>query len=221
MVEKIIETDDYKELLNRQKKLCDEFGIDFEKVPDLNQKIFALGKVSKDALDKCIIPSFINVQKNSGYWTEIWTLSHDTKKGLSPKQKSLLGLFLYLSLAEGMVSENVQIISFLLILNGHDLYDPRGMEFIDSYRKLDKIDLFVKMQFLERHGFTFITRAIDRNLRNCIAHLEYTVNEDGTIINQKSGEKIQDIDKKLHHLGCPNTIVTMAISHLVKHYKVL
>ncbi len=206
----------YEKFLKKQKALCSQYGVDFSKVPDLDQKIFALGNVSQKILDEYIIPSYKNVIRNGKYWTEIWSLSHDEKKYLTPKQKSLLGLFSYSALAEGMVSENVQIIAFLLMQNGHDLYDPRDMKFVDSYKKLGKIDLFIKMQFLERHGFAFITQAIDRNLRNCITHLEYTVNEDGTIIDEKTGEKIIDIDQKMHLLSCSNTMVTLALNYLLQ-----
>lgn len=208
---------EYENFLHKQRALCNQYGVDFSKVPDLDQKIFALRHVSQEALDEVIIPSYRNVLKNSKYWMEIWSLSNDAKKVLTPKQKSLLGLLAYLSLAEGLVSENVQIVAFLLMENGHDLYDPRDMKFVDSYKKLGKIDLFVKLQFLERHGFTFITQALDRNLRSCIAHLEYTVDDDGTIVNEKSGEKIIDIEQKMHLLSCSNTMVTLALDYLLQH----
>jgi hypothetical protein len=215
------EDSEYEKFLKKQKVLCNQYGVDFSKVPDLDQKILALGKVNQKILDEFIIPSYKNVIKNSKYWAEIWGLSHDEKKDLTPKQKSLLSLFSYFSLAEGMVAENVQIITFLLMQNGHDLYDPRDMKFVDSYKKLGKIDLFIKLQFLERNGFTFITQAIDRNLRNCITHLEYTVNDDGTIINEKDGEKIIDIEQKMHLLSCSNTMVTLALNYWLQNSKSL
>ncbi len=209
------EDSEYEKFLKRQKAICNQYGADFSKVPDLDQKIFALGNVSQKIFDECIIPSYKNVIKNSKYLTEMWGLSHDEKKYLTLKQKSLLSLFLYSSLVEGLVSENVQIITFLLMQNGHDLYDPRDMKFVDSYKKAGKIDLYIKMQFLERHGFTFLTQAIDRNLRNCITHLEYTINDDGTIIDEKNCEKI-DIDQKMHLLSCSNTMVTLALNYLLQ-----
>ena len=210
------EDDEYEKFLKKQKVLCSQYGVDFSKVPDLDQKIFALRNVSQKILDESIIPSYKNVIKSSKYWTEMWILSQDEKKNFTPKQKSLLSLFWYSSLAEGMVSENVQIIAFLLMQNGHDLYDPRDMKFVDSYKKLGKIDLFIKLQFLERHGFTFITQAIDRNLRNCITHLEYTVSDDGTIIDERNDEKIIDIEQKMHLLSCSNMMVTLALTYLLQ-----
>ena len=210
------EDSEYEKFLKKQRALCNQYGVDFGKVPDFDQKLFALGSVIPKILDECIIPSYKNVIKNGKYWTEMWDLTHDEKRNLTPKQRSLLSLFSYSSLAEGMVSENVQIIAFLLMQNDHDLYDPRDMRFIDSYKKLGKIDLFVKMQFLERHGFNFITQAIDRNLKNCITHIEYTVNDDGTIIDEKNGEKIIDLDQKMLLLNCSNAMVTLALSYLLQ-----
>lgn len=208
----------YQSLLKSQKELCEQYAVDFRKVPDLNNKIITLGKVSQKIMEECISTSYQNVLRTFSYWEEVWKLSHDKKK-LTPKQKSLLGLFLYLSLAEGMASENVQIIAFLLMQNGHDIYDPRKRRVVNSYKDLGNVDLFIKMQCLEKHGFTFITEAIDRNLRNCIAHLEYIVEENGTIINQKNGERINDITQKMDHLGCANTVVTLTLSYLIDDFK--
>jgi hypothetical protein len=207
------EDGEYETFLKKQRALCNQYGVDFSKVPDFDQKLFALRHVSHEVFDEAILPSYRNVIKGSRYWMDLWGLSNDKNKGLTPKQKSLLSLLSYFSLAEGLVSENVQIIAFLLMQNDHDLYDPRDMKFVDSYKKLGKIDLFIKMQFLERHGFGFITQAIDRPLRSCIAHLKYAVEEDGTIINEKG--EIIDIEQNMRVLSCANAIVTLALDYLI------
>lgn len=100
------------------------------------------------------------------------------------------------------------------------------MEFVTSYEQLDELDLFVKLQFIEKHGFKFLCDSVDRKLRNAIAHLDVVVNEDGSILNTKTGEKIKDLWQKIVRLGSVSYITETALkesllNHMVKQVSLL
>ena len=80
-----------------------------------------------------------------------------------------------------------------------------------KYEELDKVTLFIKLKFVEEHGFKFISDAFDRDLRNCIAHLRYTVKDDGSIIDKRTGKVMKDLRKKTDDLGCVCTLTLRAI----------
>jgi len=189
--------------LERQKRLCEEYNADFEKVKEINSRLTLLLQkvVKKESLNK-LREVYVNINRNIDYWLEIWKVSTSPAANLEPKQKSLLELFLYLVLSEGIFSEVVQALTFILIENDHDIYDPQRMEFVESYEGLDRVTLYVKLQFIEKHGLKFIADAVDRKLRNCIAHLGFIVNEDGSILDTRTGKLTKDLKKKTDYLGC-------------------
>lgn len=153
-----------------------------------------------------------NTRRNMGYWKEIWNIVTSPKSTLSPKQKSLLELFMYLELVEGAFSEIVHTIAFMLVENGHDIYNPYRMKFAKYYEELYDVPLFVKLQFLEEHKFNIIAGSVDRELRNCIAHLRFIVNEDGSIIDRKTGKAVTSLTGKTDYLGCICAVTLTAIS---------
>ena len=130
------------------------------------------------------------------------------------KQKSILSLYFYLHMIEGAITEYIQVIAFLLLKNGHDIYDPRRMHFAKSYEDIKNIDLYVKEQFLDSHGFDFITFALDRTLRNCIAHQDFVIYEDGSIKNLKTQQLI-DIEKKVGELRLTCTLISITIQQVL------
>ena len=135
-----------------------------------------------------------NIVQGYRYCIEILEILDDTK--LTQRQKSLMEQLLYMMTSEGLFSQAIQLISYLLVENHHDLYDPGRMKSVKSYGELIKLSLFVKMQFVEKHGFKFLTDVYDRNLRNCIAHNKYSVREDETIFNNETNAKIEDLQSK-------------------------
>lgn len=183
----------------------------------LKSKIESLFQGKKDWEGIASIFTFSSkLERNLDYVQTILGLQSQEKTSLTPKQKSLIFLFTYLSLAEGIFSEIVEIIAFLLMQNDHDLYDPRNMEFVKKYKQLEKIDLFVKMQFIEKHGFGFLCNSMDRPLRNSIAHLDLKVTDDGSIINTKTEEKITDFNEKMVRLI---SVSAFAITEIAKSAK--
>lgn len=211
-----------EDYLTRQKEYCDSYKIDFERVKNLNSKIISLieGGLGKKAL-RALSDAYADVNKNMNYWINIWKLANSAQKRPAPQEKSLLDLFLYLLLVEGISSKIVQIIAFMLMENDHDLYDPVKMKFVKEYNDLDKVSLFVKLQFIDKHGFGLLADAVDRELRNCIAHIDIIVNEDGSIVNKRTHEKIDDLEQRRDYLGGVGAIVLNAMDYSLRRIGVI
>lgn len=188
-----------------QKKICESSKINFYEVKNLNSKIISLIDSLKEKgvswdMVKAQFEEFRDVEQNLDYCFKIFNLSNSPETKQKHQEKSLLDLFLYLLLVEGVFSKLVQIITCLLIENDHDLYDPKRMEFIKDYSKLDKVELFIKLQFIEIHGFNLLVNSVDRELRNCIAHIDIMVKEDGKLVNKRTGKNIDDFKQSISHL---------------------
>lgn len=193
--------------LESQKKLCEEWNVDFEKVKKVNSRMsLLLQKVVK--IEKLVEVAF-NVTRSMEYWQEIWNLSTSSAVNLTPKQKSLLELFSYLMLSEGVFSEVVQAIAFILMKSHHDIYD-KG-KFVKNYEALNEVPLSVKLKFIKRHGLEFIAVAYDKKLRNSIAHLGFIVNEDGSIVDRRTEKITKDVREKTDYLGCVCAVTIDAI----------
>jgi hypothetical protein len=63
-------------------------------------------------------------------------------KNLSPKEKTMVKLASYLWTFEGLYVGNVEIICFILIKNGHDLYNFFVKKYIKTFEDLDSVDIF-------------------------------------------------------------------------------
>ena len=74
------------------------------------------------------------------------------------------------------------------------------MKFAKCYKDLDRISLFIKLQFVEKHGFVSVIDAFDRRLRNCIAHLRYHLEEDGTLVYDGNRLSTKDLTDKFSRL---------------------
>jgi hypothetical protein len=200
--------------LEGRKELCNEYGVNFDEVKAIHLKLVPLIKniVEKEKIAKKLNESYENVDRNLKYWKEIWDLS---TSNVTPKQKSLLELFLYLELSEGVFDELVQVIAYILMENHHDLYDPHHLKFLKDQKELDKLDFYFKLQFLEKHDFEFVVKAFDRDLRNAIAHLDFLIKEDGNIVSRKSGQKIGNVTDKNNYLGTLCAMIIVIINKVL------
>jgi len=86
------------------------------------------------------------------------------------------------------------MVLFLLIANGKEMhiYLGRGMKHVSTPKELEKLDLIYKLNFLKSHELGFFGKSINRNLRNDIAHLKFSIEENGTI--RDSGGREVNID---------------------------
>jgi len=181
------------EFKKRQKELLKSFPEDLELLQtagiskkDINEFHSKIGPLTKNVLAKkdflpTLIETLYNLRRGHEYSKEISNII--STENITEKQRSLLLLFSYLELTEGVFSECVQLIAFILMKNHHDIYDSFKMKFVKNYRGLDKVSLYTKLQFLEEHGFKFVTNRCDRKFRNSIAHLSIIVEDDGAVVD--------------------------------------
>jgi hypothetical protein len=220
-------TESLRQMTNRtesiekiQKAVIQKIGCDEKELKSLRSTMrpfveSALEKsITRKELDFLDIVSsaFEDIIRGLDYAYKIGSMS---QKRVAKKQRSIFNLLGYLLLSEGVYCEAVQLISFILLENCHDLYDHRRMKFAKTYDDLDEIDMFVKLQFLEQHGFKSVVGAFDRKLRNVIAHQKFIVQDNGDIVNSRTHKKIADsksILEKLWKLLRVSTASTYAIS---------
>jgi hypothetical protein len=210
----VIESEDF---IAAQKRLCEEYRVDFKKVEELNSMIEPLLQNLMGEALMIVNEKFADINRNAKYWMEVFRLSASLGTIMTPKQKSLLELYSYLVLSEGVFSETIQVIAFILMENHHDIYDVENMKFVKNYEGLNNVSLFEKMQFVEMHGFKFVSDACDRNLRNSIAHLRIMVNEDGSIMEMTPKGKTRKINmkEKSDYLGCISAVTLRAVHGLL------
>ena len=195
------------EWLEKRKMLCRRHGLDSKKIEDLHSKIIAF----LEALKRERMPKMVNesIKQMLPVLYSLVEIEELTEVKIIPKKRLFVELFYYLGLSEGFLSQLVQSIALILMENGHDIYDPQRMKFVKRYRDLDKVSLFVKLQFLEEHGLKYLTETYNRKLRNCIAHLKLNLNDDGTITNKITGEKIEEeiLLEEIHKLEAIGLII--------------
>jgi len=101
---------------------------------------------------------------------------------------------MYLWEYEGRFSFCVNILCFLLVSTGHDLYDDYGKKYATSFEDIESISISRKCQFLTHHGFEIFNEKKNKDLekfrkiRNDVAHYKLSVRDDGriTIYNKKT-----------------------------------
>jgi hypothetical protein len=201
-------------------KLCDMTGVEFKKFKEFKSIIAPLlCNLTKKSVE-IINEKFDDISRHYDYLINVVEVFGSTEANLTTKQKSFLELYAYLMLAEGIFSETIQAIAFILVENHHDIYDSEKREFIRNYEGLYNLSLFQKMQFVEMHGFKFVSGACDRDLRNSIAHLRIIVNDDGSLVEitrkGKTGRAIKNMGKKFKYLAGVCTMVLISVRRLLR-----
>lgn len=101
---------------------------------------------------------------------------------------SFFKMAMYLWEYEGRFSFCINILCFLLISNGHDLFDTDRKKYAHSFEDIENISIYAKSNFLVEHGFVMFDEKENKNLRkfrtlrNDIAHHKFTIRDDGEII---------------------------------------
>jgi hypothetical protein len=120
----------------------------------------------------------------------------DTKVGdfvsaLSPKAQSMMKMLVYLGFVESLGVTLIDMVLFLLIANGKEMHISRGggIKHVSTLKELKTLKLAYKLDFLKRHELDFFGKPINRYLRNQIAHLSFSIEEDGTI-RASSGHEV-------------------------------
>lgn len=115
-----------------------------------------------------------------------------------PKKNLVSTIAGFLWTFESYYANLVDLLCYILIYNGHDLYNVYNREFAKTIDEIDAIDISTKCNFLKEHSFGIMNRSKDRELRNKIAHQDFEILEkSGSLSFIVNGETI-DIEKRLH-----------------------
>jgi hypothetical protein len=190
---------------------CMIAGYSPSEIEKFSSKCFELAlkideKENKPLLDNVARKIWLNLLNS----LEVTELLEDPTK-LTLKQKSLVSLYYYLTLVEGGSTTSIQFIAFMLIKNGQKFYDRYSKRFVKTYEDMEHIDLSSKLKLLTENGLDLAVKSIDRNLRNCIAHQDFIISDDGAVVNLKTGEQI-DIQEKVRSLLLNGSLVTMVLT---------
>lgn len=112
------------------------------------------------------------------------------KAEFNMREVSLVGMAIFLWLFEGPYISRLDLICFLLIENGHDLFDPVRQKFVSSFEEIGETNISTKFKFLERHKLEMLIRRQDQRLRNKIAHNDFALSEKGFVIIDSQVVKI-------------------------------
>jgi len=157
--------------------------------------IASLRKVEE--LDK-ILKELENRFKKSG--ERMLVLKEDSKAGYESQIDTLRKSFSYLALFETSVTNILDLMVMILILNGHDFYvQPHGKyaRYAKDLDDLDNSGIEDKLYFLRIHGFSMIADNINNKLRNKIAHMDFDIEGKGIIHVGKEEYNLQDEIVKL------------------------
>lgn len=114
----------------------------------------------------------------------------------SSEYSSMSKMLTCLGLVESLGVALADMVLILLIANGKEVHTRRPMtKHVTKARELENIDLVYKLDFLEDEGLDLFGKFINRDVRNHIAHLKFTIRDNGEI-RKRDGSPI-DIDKNI------------------------
>jgi hypothetical protein len=151
------------------------------------------------------IQSLINGYYEKSKSVNIEALFHLEWKPENQREMSILSMAIYLWEFEGNFSFCVNFLCFLLMSNGHDLFDMEQKNYAKSFEDIESIGIRTKCIFLANHGFEIFDEKKNkelkelRTLRNNIAHYRFLTESDGKIKVQDSKGKWKEEAVILRH----------------------
>ena len=150
-------------------------------------------------------PNYLDFKQNFQELKEKWEEARRVSKILrglktieypSRKYESMSKMLSYLGLVESLGVTLADMVLILLIANGKEVHTRGPMtKHVTKTRELEKIDLTYKLAFLESEGLDIFRKFINTDVRNHIAHLKFTIENNGEI-RKKDGSRI-DIDNNI------------------------
>ena len=191
-----------------------------------------------------------NIIEHSPAIQNLGAISERFKNELTPKEKSALNLFLYLSMTEGLFSELLNIIIFMHVHSEDGFSESKIMplrknshkckncgyikenEPIKTYKEIRELNLGFKLKYLEkldiRHQYFIeykdrkIHECVNRPLRNAIAHLDFTIKDDGTVLYGTKRKPVNseiEIKELMANIGCISSGLQFLIQEIRKKPK--
>jgi len=123
-----------------------------------------------------------------------------TGRRRSPKHQSMGKMLSYLGLVESLGVAFADAILIMLIANGRAVHTTRGLtKHVTKVKELEKIDLAYKLEFLEDEGLEIFKILINRDTRNHVAHLKFTIQGNGEIRKRDKEKSPIHIDEDIRN----------------------
>jgi hypothetical protein len=107
------------------------------------------------------------------------------------KVKSMSKMLAYLGLVESLGSTLMDIALLLLIANGLDVHARRGtLRHVTKLDELKNVETGDKLQILKTEGLEIFRKIFNAELRNIVAHLKFTIGENGEIVNKRNNQPV-------------------------------
>jgi len=126
-------------------------------------------------------------------WKEIVELSNilgDMKRDVkysTEKHKSIGKMLWFMGLVESLGSASADMVMILFILNGKAVHARLPyVRHINSFLELTQLDLDLKLNFLKEEKVSVISKILNLDLRNVIADLKFSVDENGVIKDREN-----------------------------------
>jgi hypothetical protein len=127
-----------------------------------------------------IFQQYKQTEENSTIHLQLFAKIENLKK--SPPEQSLLLLLYILYFDEGPLNLLINYITYWLMKVGHhDIWSEWEQKFVSSFDELDKINLSIRLKFLKKHDFGFLSEICSKEIRNAIAHQNFKIEPDGTV----------------------------------------
>jgi len=107
---------------------------------------------------------------------------------------------------EGPLGNIIDILVFYLILDcHHDIWSEVKQDFIIKYDDVQRIPLYQKIKLLDHHDFPFIEDLCSREIRNSIAHQNYSIDKEGNLLIYKKNRiskkiSLKEMNKKISNI---------------------
>lgn len=98
------------------------------------------------------------------------------------REMTVAGMMAFLWIYEIEYVKCLDAFCYLLIRNGHDLFDLLRKKYVKDLKDIGKVDVYTKLNFLEEHKFGLLRRPIDETLRNKIAHHDFIIDDSGKVL---------------------------------------
>jgi len=117
--------------------------------------------------------------------------------------KSLMKMFQYLAYVESLGATLIDVLVLMVIASGHQLHVERHHGWphilhVSSFKELSYSNLASKLGFLKLNGLKNVVKVVNRELRNDVAHLNFSIDGKGRI--NTSHKKNLNIDKEILEL---------------------
>jgi hypothetical protein len=148
-----------------------------------NERGTALGKLRYH-------PNYADFRNNCHEFETRWEEANKVSKILrglktarypNPEYESMSKMLSYLGLVESLGVTLADAILILLIANERAVHTKGLTKHVTKVRELEDVDLGYKLHFLEVEGFAIFKKFINKTTRNDMAHLKFTINENGEI----------------------------------------